>query len=571
MSDNSIPGFDEQRIEQWSRALLSDHGLLEASWKLKRFTAPVLEQLSVGFDGECFTFPIRDDGGALIGLVRYAPAPLRVNGQPKSKADAGTTRELFPQPDNGSAEIWLTEGEPDAITARSAGLPAVGVPGTSGWKSKWAVRFEGMHVTICFDCDKVGRDAAPRIAADLEPYAASVRIIDLDPARDDGYDLADFLADAETPDELPAAMRLLRDMERRAPIFEPPSPPPPPVSVEAIPITSFTARRVDWLWASRIPLGMLTLLFGMPDRGKSLLSILIAAERTRAGRRVLITTAEDSIAEVVKPRLEAARAVLDLVEIVKVKRHGVEDGLTLPDDMDQLEALVDGHELLVIDPLNAHLPGTVNSLIDASVRRALAPLHRMAERTRCAVLPIGHVNKNSGLTDPLLRSGGSIGLPGAVRSMLLMANDPDDPDGPDGLMRVLAHVKCNVGPKQLPHLTYTIERLEVDLDDERIDTARLKHTGEAHHSMEALLGATPTSEERNVVEEAIEWLAGELAGGAVAVRNIIARARAIGLPERTVRTAAKDHLHVISERVGFGSDGIWSWRLPDDHEDGGNE
>ena len=309
---------------------------------------------------------------------------------------------------------------------------------------------------------------------------------------------------------------------------------------------------------------MLALLFGMPDRGKSLFSILLAAERTRAGGRVLITTAEDSISAVVKPRLEAAGAVLDRVDIVKVRRHGIEDGSTLPDDMDQLEALVDGHELLIIDPLNAHLPGTVNSMVDASVRRALAPLHRLAEHTGCAVFPIGHVNKNQGMTDPLLRSGGSIGLPGAVRSMLLLANDPDDPDGPS---RVLAHVKCNVGAKQLPHLTYTVEPVVVDLDGERVETARLKHTGEAHHSVEALLGATPTSDERNEMAEVVDWLRRELEAGAVAVKNILAKTRAMGIPDRTVRTAAKSHLHVQSEKVGWGGDGIWSWRLPDASEE----
>ena len=44
------------------------------------------------------------------------------------------------------------------------------------------------------DADPPGREAAVRIAGDLERHdAADVRIIELAPARDDGYDLSDWL------------------------------------------------------------------------------------------------------------------------------------------------------------------------------------------------------------------------------------------------------------------------------------------------------------------------------------------------------------------------------------------
>jgi hypothetical protein len=50
-------------------------------------------------------------------------------------------------------------------------------------------------------------------------------------------------------------------------------------------------------------------------------------------------------------------------------------------------------------------------------------------------------------TDPVQRLGGSIGLPDAARSVLLLARDPDDPDGVDGSQRVLAQAKSNYGPR----------------------------------------------------------------------------------------------------------------------------
>jgi DNA primase len=43
------------------------------------------------------------------------------------------------------------------------------------------------------DCDRPGREAAYRIFMDLAGVAADVKVIDLYPERDDGYDLTDLL------------------------------------------------------------------------------------------------------------------------------------------------------------------------------------------------------------------------------------------------------------------------------------------------------------------------------------------------------------------------------------------
>jgi hypothetical protein len=139
------PVVTEEAVAAFAEALRSDPGLLGALWKIKRWTEAALAALEVGFDGERVTIPERDGGGALTGLVRYAPEPLRENGVPKSIADAGSVRELFPRLVDESV-AWLVEGEPDAITARSAGLPAIAVPRTQGWKAAYAERFRGVDV-----------------------------------------------------------------------------------------------------------------------------------------------------------------------------------------------------------------------------------------------------------------------------------------------------------------------------------------------------------------------------------------------------------------------------------------
>jgi DNA primase len=78
------------------------------------------------------------------------------------------------------------------IAARSHGLAAIAVPGTQAWQPSWANLLAGRRVTVIMDCDQPGREAARRVADDLARYSA-VRVVDLDPSREDGYDLTDAL------------------------------------------------------------------------------------------------------------------------------------------------------------------------------------------------------------------------------------------------------------------------------------------------------------------------------------------------------------------------------------------
>ena len=240
---NGLPS--EDAIQAWATALQEDSNLVAHCWKWKRWTPAAIERLSIGIHNDRFTIPIRDGDGTLVNLIRYAPDAIRSNGQPKSLAVKNAKRDLFPAPETIEGdEVWLWEGESDAITATALGLPAVGVPGTQGWKKAWAKRFEDRAVFILLDCDDKARIAAEKIAADLWPYAESVRIVPLDPNRDDGYDLGDFVMDAETPDELHQAKVLLYDLALGTAEFVPEAeawpplvfaPAPPGFPVDALP------------------------------------------------------------------------------------------------------------------------------------------------------------------------------------------------------------------------------------------------------------------------------------------------------------------------------------------------
>jgi hypothetical protein len=245
--------------------------------------------LEVGFDGERFTFPMRDAGGALVGVVRYLPGPWRVDGQPKSLADADSIRALFPWP-VGEREVWLVEGEPDAVTAHSAGLPAISVPGTQGWKIDYAERFRGADVVIVMDSDDYGRRAAKGIAAHLAGVAASVRVLDLEPERTDGFDLGDALCeDAGTVEELRQAGSSLRE---RAAAVEPERAPEPDATTQVAAI-----RRAIFEDAHDTRAGDQTLREPVPGTGELLqrgVAVLLFAERGHGKTTVAARTATRS-------------------------------------------------------------------------------------------------------------------------------------------------------------------------------------------------------------------------------------------------------------------------------------
>ncbi len=192
-------------------------------------------------------------------------------------------------------------------------------------------------------------------------------------------------------------------------------------------------QRARWLWDSRIPMQNLSVLVGPGGRGKSTLSMLLAAAVTRgtlpddclgtpAG--VLIISYEDGESHVIVPRLMAAGADLERVSIVSA-----EDSIGLvsfPDDVDELGRLAEdeGARLVIIDPLVAGLRSQrTDSHNDQSVREALAPLQQLAESHDIAVLAVMHPPKGRGGGDPNAYISGSGAFYNAPRAVMIFDAD----------------------------------------------------------------------------------------------------------------------------------------------------
>jgi hypothetical protein len=256
--------------------------------------------------------------------------------------------------------------------------------------------------------------------------------------------------------------------------------------------TEVHAEPVRWLVPGRIPLGGVSLLAGDPKLGKSTLSCTYAAG-------VTLGKFGDP------PATVAAAVAADLARLGKFEVIDCEGARypDLPQDVSQLDAAVAEHDarLVIVDPLNAFLSGEIDSWKDHGVRRALAPLARMAEELGCAVLVIVHLNKQRG-GEPLYRIGGSIGQVAAARSVLGFGRDPEDPHEDRGNRRLLGHLASNWGalaPTQL----FELETVGLEIDDEWIETSRLIYRGETDQSAADAFGARARDDRGEDCEEAI--------------------------------------------------------------------
>lgn len=335
-----------------------------------------------------------------------------------------------------------------------------------------------------------------------------------------------------------------------------PEPPPPELGIR---LSTVQAAEVEWLWPGRIPRGMLTLIDGDPGLGKSTLTMDLAARVSRgmampddAGggepAGVVILNAEDDLARVIRPRLDAAGADVDRILALETIPDGkIDRPPQLPADIPVIAAAIRqmAAALVIIDPLMAYLASDVNSHRDQDVRLALHPLAKMAEESGAAVLINRHLNKGTG-GSAVYRGGGSIGIIGAARSALLVARDPDNPD-----KRVLASVKSNVA-KLAPSLSFDLSPYQGGL--------RIGWMGESSHDAESLLAAPMDGEDRSAVQEAIEVLRTILGEGPLPAKTVMQEAKKAGIKDRTL-LRAKGKLGIKSlQSHGFGS--TWKWFLP---------
>jgi putative DNA primase/helicase len=266
-------------------------------------------------------------------------------------------------------------------------------------------------------------------------------------------------------------------------------------------------------------------------------------------------SAEDGLEDTILPRLRAAGA--DLARVGFFEEYNREP-LVLPDHLDRIEVRLRdyGARLLVIDPLAAYL---AHARTDQDVRKCLHPLKLLAERLRCTVQWLRHLNKGGG-AKAIYRGSGYISIIGAARAGLLVAEHPDD-----RRQRVLAQAKGNLAPPQRS-LTYAVEYAAEH------GACRLKWGGPCDLTADDLVRGPLKPEEKEKQEEtrskfrqACAFLGTVLKDGPLLCRDVKAAAAEACLSERTVeRAAAALGLRLIAPSgEGSHTRKEYRWALPD--------
>ena len=378
------------------------------------------------------------------------------------------------------------------------------------------------RVFLCLDADKAGEDACKRLAALLPDTVSVTRI---QPCMKDWNEV--LVHQAKIPNRNYFKSIVLKE-------------PSKPETVKIIRMSDVELTPVEWLWKPYLPFGKLSVLQGNPGEGKTYFAMHLAAACTNGKLlpnmermepfNVIYQTAEDGLGDTVKPRLIEAGADLDRVLVI----DDSEVQLTLSDERIEKAIIENNARLVIIDPIQAYLGADVDMNRANEVRPIFMRLGQVAQRTGCAILLIGHLNKAAGMQS-LQRGLGSIDIAAAVRSVMFIGKLKHDPT-----MRILTHEKSSLAPPGVS--------LAFSLGDE----GGFRWVGEYDITADEMLsGIEPQRETKT--QQAKDLICALLAGGKqVFSEDIDKAALERGIPGRTVRDAKRELGDALKSKIVEG-------------------
>jgi putative DNA primase/helicase len=340
------------------------------------------------------------------------------------------------------------------------------------------------------------------------------------------------------------------------------------------PASTFEMEAFEWLWENRFALGKLSLIVGLPDEGKGQLLSYIAATATTAGLwpcnegraplgNVLMFTDEDDPHDTVVPRLAAAGADLDRVEIVRMVRDNNKDRIfNLMTDLELLRRKIieiGNVNLVQIDPISAYLGiGKIDSFRTTDVRAVLAPLVNLAAELHVAIIAVMHFNKKLDVTNALLRISDSLAFGAVARGVYAIIDDAEHD------RKLIVRAKNNIAAKTAKTLAFRFTAREVGtdrrsgkpilapyivFDPQYVDVS----------AVEAMQAAADNKSPG--ARDAAKKLLGEmLANGPTPRTEIEEAADNNGITRRTL-FRAKDELGIVAKK-SHSANGPWTWELP---------
>ena len=315
------------------------------------------------------------------------------------------------------------------------------------------------------------------------------------------------------------------------------------IKLKMIRMSEVQSQEIEWLWYPFIPYGKLTIIQGDPGDGKTTMVLNLAAKLSKGEAldenmkvtgpvNVIYQTAEDGLADTVKPRLELAGA--DCERIIVIDES--DKSLSMVDERLEQAIVRTGARLLILDPIQAYLGGGMDMNRANEARDMTKKLGALAEKTKCAIILIGHMNKASG-NKAAYRGMGSIDFFAVARSVLLVGRVEGESN-----TRAVVQIKNNLAAFGHPKAFALSEDGFKWLGDYEITVD------------EVLGGITPKANKMEQAKQMLRELAETLS--AVLSNEIFDRANELGISKRTLENAKKE-LGVQTRKIN----NAWYWEL----------
>jgi hypothetical protein len=305
---------------------------------------------------------------------------------------------------------------------------------------------------------------------------------------------------------------------------------------------------IHWLMPGRILRYEYNLIAGRGKQGKSSVAMKIAATASTGGPwwdgsgtaprgHVFILSAEDDSNRVIAPRLKALGADLDQITLLEAKRTvrrpdgGKAVSFTDLTDLAhwrEVFSRVRGPVLMIIDPLPSYMGRGVNDRKNSDVRAILDPFIALCKESGITLIGITHFGKSADGRSAADKVLDSIAYVNLARGTHYVCKDPDHPG-----RSLFMPGDCNYGKPDLPALAFVVVdttipdgqggEVTIGIPEFQPDPVAVDVDDIVNHQAgrKGPRGPRPLK-----TDQFAEWLRQALKDGAVAIFQLIDRARA---------------------------------------------